>query len=75
MKKVIVFSTPACAFCYSLKEYLKKKNIEFEEIDISENETARQEVIDNTKQMGVPVLKIDQEYIIGFDKNKIDELL
>ncbi len=75
MKKVIVFSTPACAFCYTLKEYLKKKNIEFEEIDISEDDQARQEVIDNTKQMGVPVLKIDQEYIVGFDKIKIDKLL
>ncbi len=75
MKKVIVFSTPACVYCHTLKEYLKKKNIEFEEIDISEDEEAMQEVVEKTKQMGVPVLKIDNEYITGFDKNKIDKLL
>ncbi len=75
MKKVKIFTTPACVYCYTVKEYLKKKNIEFEEIDIFEDEEAREEVIEKTKQMGVPVLKIEQEYIVGFDKNKIDKIL
>ena len=75
MKKVKIYTTPACPFCVMAKEYLKEKGIEFEEIDVSKNEMAAKEMVEKSGQMGVPVIEIDGQIVIGFDKEKIDELL
>jgi glutaredoxin-like YruB-family protein len=75
MKKVKIYTTPACPFCVMAKEYLKEKGIEFEEIDVSKNEKAAKEMIEKSGQMGVPVIEIDEQIVVGFDKEKIDELL
>jgi len=70
-----VFSTPFCIYCVSLKQFLKEHNIEFEEVDVSKDKVAQEEMIKKSGQMGVPVVEIDGEIIVGFDKNKISELL
>jgi glutaredoxin-like YruB-family protein len=70
-----VFSTPFCIYCVSLKQFLKEHNIEFEEVDVSKDKVAQEEMIKKSGQMGVPVIEIDGEIIVGFDKNKISELL
>lgn len=57
------------------KEYLKEKGFEFEEIDVSIDERAAQEMIEKSGQMGVPVIEIDDQIVIGFDKEKIDKIL
>lgn len=75
MKKVRVFSTPGCPYCYTLKEFLKEHGIEFEDIDVSTNEEAAKEMIEKSGQMGVPVVEIDGQIVIGFDKEKICQLL
>jgi len=75
MPKVKVFSTQTCAYCVTLKEYLKENNISFEDIDVSQDEEAMKEMIDKSGQMGVPVVDIDGEIIVGFDKEKINQLL
>ncbi len=75
MKKIIIYSTPSCPFCYSLKEYLKEKNIPFEEIDVSKNEEKLKEMIKKSGQMGVPVLEYNGNIVVGFDKEKIDKIL
>jgi len=75
MPKVRVFSTPACPYCVTLKEFLKVNNIEFEDINVAEDAKAREEMINKTNQMGVPVVDIDGEIVIGFDKGKISSLL
>jgi glutaredoxin-like YruB-family protein len=62
-------------YCKTLKGYLKKHGIEFEDIDISKDEKQLQKMIKDSGQMGVPVVDIDGEVIIGFDKQKIDSLL
>lgn len=72
---VKIYSTPTCVYCKTLKEYLKKHKIEFADIDVSKNEKDLQEMIKSSGQMGVPVVDIDGEVIVGFDKQKIDELL
>jgi glutaredoxin-like YruB-family protein len=72
---VKVYSTPTCVYCKTLKGYLTKNNVSFEEIDISKDEKELQKMIKISGQMGVPVLEIDQTVITGFDKTKIDELL
>ena len=72
---VKVYSTPTCVYCKTLKGYLKKNSIEFEDIDISKDEQQLQKMIKDSGQMGVPVVDIDGEVIVGFDKVKIDTLL
>jgi len=72
---VKLFVTPACPYCFTLKEFFKEHNIEFKEIDVSQDEKAREEMIKKSKQMGVPVVEIDGEIVIGFDKEKISKLL
>jgi len=72
---VKVYSTPTCVYCKTLKGYLTKNNIQFEDIDISKDESQLQKMIKDSGQMGVPVLDIDGEIITGFDKEKVDKLL
>lgn len=72
---VKIYSTPACVYCVTLMEYLKKHNIEFEKIDVSQDQKALEEMVKNSGQMTVPVVDIEGEIIIGFDKKKIDQLL
>ena len=73
--KVRVYSTPTCPYCIRTKQFLKENNIEFEDIDVSTNQQASQEMVDKSGQMGVPVLDINGEIVVGFDKDKISQLL
>ncbi|MDD5638862.1 MAG: glutaredoxin family protein [Candidatus Pacebacteria bacterium] len=75
MNKIKIYSTPYCPYCVTLKNFLKQHNIEFEDIDVSENESALQEMVEKSKQMGVPVIDINGEIIVGFDKERISKLL
>jgi glutaredoxin-like YruB-family protein len=72
---VKIYSTPTCVYCNNLKEYLTTKNIPFEVSDVSENEQELEKMVAISGQMGVPVVEIDGNVVIGFDKEKIDELL
>ena len=74
-KMVKIYSTPSCVYCKTLKEYLQAHNVEFQEIDVSKNEKDLQEMIKISGQMAVPVVDIDGEAIVGFDKVRIDKLL
>ena len=73
--KVIIYSTPTCPYCLQVKNYFESKNIDYTDIDVSSDQKSAEEMVDLSGQMGVPVIKIDDKIIIGFDKNKIDELL
>jgi glutaredoxin 3 len=75
MKKVVIYSTPACHFCNLAKEYLTKNNIPFESFDVSTDREKQMEILDKTGQMGVPVILIDEEVVVGFNKPVIDQLL
>lgn len=75
MPKVKIYTTPICPFCLAVKEFLKSKGIQFEEIDVSKNEEAAKEMIEKSGQMGVPVVEIDGEIVVGFNKEKISKLL
>lgn len=75
MAKVRVFSTPTCPYCITLKEFLKDNKIEFEDLDVSQDSAAREEMIKKSGQMGVPVIEINGEIVVGFDKEKISKLL
>jgi glutaredoxin-like YruB-family protein len=75
MAKVKVYSTPTCPWCHKVKEHLKEKNIEFEDIDVSQNHEAAHEMVDKSGQMGVPVVDIDGKIIVGFDQAEIDKAI
>lgn len=73
--KVKVFSTPACPYCETLKQFLKEHGIDFEEFDVSKDKEALKEMKEKTGQMGVPVAEIGEQVVIGFDRPKIKKLL
>jgi len=74
-KSVKVYSTSTCPYCVMAKEFLKKNNIQFDNIDVGINRQAGREMMDKSGQMGVPVLDIDGEIIVGFDKDAISKAL
>ncbi len=73
--KVVVFSTPACSWCRTLKQYLKKQNIRFKDIDVSRDQAAAKDMLRRTGQQGVPVTLINNRAIVGFNKSEINRLL
>ena len=75
MKKVTIYSTPTCPYCKMAKEFLTEKGIEFTNIDVSTDPKSAQEMIEKSGQMGVPVLDIEGEIIIGYDRERIASLL
>ena len=75
MKNVTIYSTPSCHFCHMAKEFFKEKNITYAEYDVAGDVEKRKEMIEKSGQMGVPVIFIGEEMIIGYDKPKIVQLL
>jgi len=75
MKKIKVYSTPTCPYCIRLKQFLKENNLIFEDIDVAADRAAADEVVRRTGQMGVPVIDIEGELIIGFDRERIKQAL
>ena len=75
MHTVSIYTTPSCDFCHMAKDYFKENNIAYEEIDVAADPAKRKEMVDMTKQLGVPVIRIDDSLIVGFNKPKVAELL
>ena len=73
--KIKVYSTPTCPYCKMVKEYLSSKSISYEDIDVSSNDALAEEMVKISGQMGVPVVVIDNQAVVGFDKAKIETLL
>ena len=70
-----VYSTPTCPWCTMAKQYLKSKNVNFDDLDVSKDRNAAAEMIQKSGQRGVPVLDIGGEIIVGFDQKTIDKLI
>ena len=71
-KNVKVYSTPTCPWCRMAKEYLAGKGVEFTDFNVAEDLSKLQEMVEVTGQRGVPIIVIDGDIIVGFDRNKID---
>ncbi len=74
-KTVTIYSTPVCHFCHAAKEFFTEHNIAYTEHDVAADLEKRQEMIEMTGQMGVPVIRIGDDVVIGFDEDKVKELL
>lgn len=70
-KSVTIYSTPTCHFCQMAKEFFTANNVSYTEHNVASDMEKRQEMIDKSGQMGVPVIVIGDELIVGFDKQKI----
>jgi glutaredoxin 3 len=75
MAEVKIYTTPTCHYCHMAKEYFGEHGVEFQEFDVSQDVEARQEMVEVSGQMGVPVIMINGEMVIGFDQGKIEQLL
>lgn len=74
-KNVTIYSTPSCHFCHMAKEFFTANNVAYTDYDVSTDMDKRTEMIETTGQMGVPVIKIGDDVVVGFDEDKIKSLL
>lgn len=75
MTNIIVYSTKMCPYCVMAKKYLESKNIDFTDVDVSSDYSKALEMVKKSGQQGVPVIEIDGHIIVGFDRQKIDQIL
>jgi len=75
MAKVRIYTTPTCPWCVKTKEFFKENSVQYDEVDVAADQKAAQEMIKKSGQMGVPVVDIDGEIIVGFDKPKLKKAL
>ena len=75
MKKVTIYSTPTCHFCHMAKEYFNANHVKYEEFDVASNMEKRKEMMEKSGQLGVPVIIIDGQIVVGFDRPRLAQLL
>lgn len=75
MKPVTIYSTATCHFCNLAKEYFKAHNIQYTEYNVGVDAEKRQEMIDLTGQLGVPVIRIGDQIVVGFSEGHIEQML
>lgn len=78
--KITIYSTPTCPHCVLVKDYLKQNNIDFQEIDLSQDEKAAAEIVEKTGQMGVPIIVVEtddgkEEVILGFNRELVNKII
>ncbi len=74
-KRVRVFSTPTCPWCKKVKQLLDSNGIKYDDVNVAEDKSARDEMMNKTNQMAVPTVFIDGEYVIGFNETALKEKL
>ena len=75
MSKVTIYTTSTCHFCHEAKDFFDKKSIQYTEKNVEQDEKAREEMMNKTSQMSVPVIDIDGKVIVGFDATEIEKAL
>jgi glutaredoxin 3 len=75
MKNITIYSTPTCHFCHLAKDYLNSHGVKFTEHDVATDLEKRKEMVDKTGQMGVPVIDIDGQIMVGFEEGRLAEAL
>jgi len=75
VKRVTVYSTPACSWCNTLKAWLRKNSIPFTDVDVSRDQLAAEELVRRTGQQGVPQTDINGQIVVGFNQQRLKELL
>jgi glutaredoxin 3 len=74
-KLVKVYSTPTCPWCKKVKQFLDTNGIKYQDLNVAEDKTAREEMMNKTHQMAVPTIAIDGQYVIGYNEKELKEKL
>jgi glutaredoxin 3 len=74
-KNITIYSTPSCTYCHMAKDFLKEKGIAFTDINVAGNQEMINELVEKSGQRGVPVIDIDGEILVGFDKSELESKL
>ena len=74
-KEVTIYSTPTCHFCHAAKDFFTEHGVKFTDYNVATDLAKRKEMIDKSGQMGVPVIYIGDQLIVGYDENQIKSLL
>ena len=75
MKTITIYTTPTCHFCHAAKEFFKAHDVAYTEKDVSGDAAARAEMVEKSGQMGVPVIFVDADMVVGFDEARLKRLL
>ena len=75
MKNVVIYSTPSCVYCNAAKAFFKEKGIAYTEHNVAQDAEKRKEMVEKSGQMGVPVIFVDTEMVVGVNQPKIKQLL
>ena len=75
MATIKIYSTPTCVYCKMAKEFFKKNEVNYQEFNVAEDEQAREEMIHKSHQLGVPVIDVNGEVFVGFDRKSIAKAL
>jgi len=75
MSNIIIYTTPSCVYCKMAKEFFKENGVEYKELNVAVDEKARDEMVQKSGQLGVPVIEIDGKIVVGFDRPQLAELL
>lgn len=75
MANVIIYSTPTCVYCKMAKEFFKKNSVQYTEHNVAEDEKAREEMVNKSGQLGVPVIDIDGKVMVGFNEGELKKAL
>lgn len=74
-KKVTIYSTPTCHFCHTAKDFFNENGIKYQEYNVATDLEKRKEMLERSGQMGVPVIVIGSDVVVGFNKPAISDLL
>ncbi len=74
-KEVVIYTTPTCPWCHRAKEYFSQKGISYLEHNVAKDRDKAKEMVQKSGQMGVPVITVDGEVIVGFNQSRLDKLL
>jgi glutaredoxin-like YruB-family protein len=72
---ISVYSTPSCVYCSKVKDYLRERQVKFVDYDVSRDQRKAEEMVHKSRQMGVPVIDFNGTVVVGFDKNRLDQLI
>ena len=73
--KVVIYTTPTCPYCHQAKSFLAERGVAFTDKDVAVDREARDEMVKKSGQLGVPVIEVDGNIVVGFNRGKLDELL
>jgi glutaredoxin-like YruB-family protein len=73
--QVTIYSTPTCHFCHEAKDFFMANHVQYTDYNVATDLPKRQEMIQKSGQMGVPVIDVGGEIVVGFDQDRLKELL